>query len=153
MDLADANCIFNEGVFLVSGLEEVEIVAQGGEVQVVLQHDDIQLVEDFIRVLGRRVWREKTREGTSASECHGKSTVGGYDESDEDGRHKEDNIISVEKATVVRILTVVPSISAVSATGVRKAYLSGILPEWPRLREVRLAEMSNGERCWWVATS
>ena len=41
-----------EGVFLVSGLEEVYTVAQGGGVQVILQQDDVRSVEDFIRVLG-----------------------------------------------------------------------------------------------------
>ena len=52
VDLADANrAIDEEGVFIVSGLEEVEMVVQDGGVEVVLQHDDVRVVEDFIRVL------------------------------------------------------------------------------------------------------
>ena len=57
--------------------------------------------------------------------------MGGYDGGGEDGRHREDNIVSVEEATAVRILRVVPFISVDSATGVREAYLSGTLSEWP----------------------
>lgn len=42
VDLADTNgTLDEEGVFLVSGLEEVEVVVQGGGVEVVLQHDDV----------------------------------------------------------------------------------------------------------------
>jgi hypothetical protein len=36
----------------VSGLEEVEMVVQGGGVEVVLQHDNVWMVEDLVRVLG-----------------------------------------------------------------------------------------------------
>jgi hypothetical protein len=49
-------------------------------------------------------------------------------------RHKQDNIVSMEEVTVVRILRVMPSISVVNATGVRNAYLSGILFEQPMSR-------------------
>ena len=42
VDLADADGSVNEErVFLVSGLEEVEMVVHGGGMEVVLQHDDV----------------------------------------------------------------------------------------------------------------
>ena len=43
--------IGEEGVFLVSGLEEVEMVAHGGRVEVILQHDNVRVVKDLVRVL------------------------------------------------------------------------------------------------------
>ena len=43
--------ISEEGVFLVSGLKEVEMVAHGGRVEVVHQHDNVRVVEDLVRVL------------------------------------------------------------------------------------------------------
>ena len=50
--LADTNgTVGEERVFLVGGLEEVEVVVQGGEVEVVLQHDDERVVEDLVRLL------------------------------------------------------------------------------------------------------
>ena len=62
VDLADTNGTFDEeGVFLMSGLEEVEMVVHGGGVEVVLQHDDVRIVEDSIRVLGL--------EGMEGGEC------------------------------------------------------------------------------------
>ena len=48
VDLADTNGTLK---FFVSDLEKDSMVAQGGVVEVVLQHDDVQLVEDCIRVL------------------------------------------------------------------------------------------------------
>jgi hypothetical protein len=45
----------------VSGLEEVEMVVQGGGVEVVLQHDNVWMVEDLVRVLGP--------EGIEGGEC------------------------------------------------------------------------------------
>ena len=51
--LADTNgTISKKGVFLVSGLEEVEVIFNGGGVEVVLQHDDVRVVENFVLVLG-----------------------------------------------------------------------------------------------------
>ena len=50
--LADTNeTISNKGVFLVSGLEEVEVIIDGRGVEVVLQHDDVRVVENFVLVL------------------------------------------------------------------------------------------------------
>ena len=50
--LADANgSIGEERVFLVSDLEEVEVVVHGGGVDVVLQHDDVRIVEHLVLVL------------------------------------------------------------------------------------------------------
>jgi len=50
--LADANGPVSEKrIFLVSDLEEVEMVVYGGGVEVVLQHDDVRVVEDLFRVL------------------------------------------------------------------------------------------------------
>jgi hypothetical protein len=50
--LADANgSVGEKRIFFVSGLEEVEMVVQGGGVEVVLQHDDVRVVEDLVRVL------------------------------------------------------------------------------------------------------
>lgn len=52
VDLADANgSIGEERVFLVSGLEEVEMVVHGGGMEVILQHDNVRVVEDLVRVL------------------------------------------------------------------------------------------------------
>ena len=51
--LADADGPVSEKrVFLVSALEEVEVVVHGGVVEVVLQHDDVRVVEDLVLVLG-----------------------------------------------------------------------------------------------------
>ena len=52
VDLADTIGTFNEGAFLVGGLEGTEMVVPGGGVQVTLQHDDVRIVEGFIQVLG-----------------------------------------------------------------------------------------------------
>jgi hypothetical protein len=53
--MADTNGTLNgEGMFLVSGLEEVEMVVQGRRVEVVPPHDDVRIVEDLIR---ERVWK------------------------------------------------------------------------------------------------
>ena len=42
VDLADTNgAVGEERILFVSGLEEVEMVVQGGVVEVVLQHDDV----------------------------------------------------------------------------------------------------------------
>ena len=50
--VADTNGAFNwKGIFLVSGLEEADIVVQGRAAQVVLQRDNVRIVERFIRVL------------------------------------------------------------------------------------------------------
>ena len=43
--------IGEEGVFLMSGLEEVEIVVQSGRVEVILQDDNVRIVEDLVGVL------------------------------------------------------------------------------------------------------
>ena len=43
--------INEEGVVLVSGLEEVGMAVQSGRAEVVLQHDNVRLVEDLVRVL------------------------------------------------------------------------------------------------------
>ena len=44
------NGTFNkEGVFLVSSLEEVEMIIHGGGVWVVLQHNDRRIFEDLIQ--------------------------------------------------------------------------------------------------------
>ena len=43
--------VSEEGVFLVSGLKEVEMVAHGGRVEVVHQHDNVRVVKDLVRVL------------------------------------------------------------------------------------------------------
>jgi hypothetical protein len=72
--VADTNGTVNgEGAFLVSGLEEVETVVQGRRVEVVPPHDDVRIVEDFIREKGMEGGE---REGTSASGCHGVSIAG-----------------------------------------------------------------------------
>ena len=100
--------------------------------EVVLQHDDVQLVG----------LEGANARGDLYLGMPGESKVGGYGGGDEDGRHKRHNIVSVEEATVVMILRVVPSISEVSGTGggwmvkavERKAYLSGMPPERPKLR-------------------
>lgn len=50
--LANTNrTIGEEWVFLVSNLEEVEVVVYGRQVEVVLQHDDEGVVEDLLGVL------------------------------------------------------------------------------------------------------
>jgi RNAse (barnase) inhibitor barstar len=50
--LADANgTLCEERIFLVSVLEEVEMIVEGGRVEVVLQHDDVRVVEDLVGVL------------------------------------------------------------------------------------------------------
>lgn len=50
--LADANGPVNEKrVFLVSDLEEAEVTVEGRGVEVVLQHDDVRVVEDLVRLL------------------------------------------------------------------------------------------------------
>jgi hypothetical protein len=52
VDLADANGTVSEKrVFVVSALEEVEVVVHGGGVDVVLQHDDVRVVEHLVLVL------------------------------------------------------------------------------------------------------
>ena len=40
-----------EGVFLVNGLEEVEVVVDRGRVEVVLQRDDVRVVEGLVGLL------------------------------------------------------------------------------------------------------
>ena len=36
----------------MSNLEEVEMVVQGGSLEVVLQHDDVRMVKDLVWMLG-----------------------------------------------------------------------------------------------------
>ena len=51
--LTDTNrTISQERIFLVSGLEEVEMVVHDRGVDVVLQHNDVGVVENLFRVLG-----------------------------------------------------------------------------------------------------
>ena len=50
--LADTDgSVGEKRVFLVSGLEEVEVVVHGRGMDVILQHDDVRVVEDLILVL------------------------------------------------------------------------------------------------------
>ena len=50
--LADTNgAVGKQGIFLVSDLEEVEMVIHGGGMDVVLQHDDVRVVEDLLWLL------------------------------------------------------------------------------------------------------
>jgi hypothetical protein len=59
--VADTNGTLNgEGAFLVTGLEEVEMVVQGRRVEVVPPHDDERIVEDLIR---ERVWKGASARG------------------------------------------------------------------------------------------
>lgn len=52
VQLADTDgTVKEERIFLVSDLEEVEMVVHGGEVEVVLQHDNVGVVENLLRVL------------------------------------------------------------------------------------------------------
>ena len=55
----------------MSGLEEVEMAVQGKRVKVIPPHDDEQIIEDFIRVLGLEGTEGSEREGITASGCHG----------------------------------------------------------------------------------
>jgi len=51
--LADAGgSVDGKRVLLMGGLEEVEMVVQGGGVEVILEHDDVRMVEDLVWVLG-----------------------------------------------------------------------------------------------------
>ena len=62
------NGTFNkEGVTLVSGLEEVEMIVHGGGVRVVPQHNDGRIFEDLIRVFGL--------EGIEGGECERQSLL------------------------------------------------------------------------------
>jgi hypothetical protein len=75
--VADTNGTLNgEGVFLVTGPEEVEIVIQGRRVEVVPPHNDERIVEDFVRELGLEGMEGGECEGISASGCHGVSITG-----------------------------------------------------------------------------
>jgi hypothetical protein len=140
VDLADTDGTFNEeGVFLVSGLEEVEMVVHGEQVEVVLQHDDVRVVEDSVRVLGPEGGKEPVQGDFCLGMLWGVDNGVAMTEVMRVERHKEDNTVSVEEATAVRIP---PPVSEVSATGgellvkaaTRKAYLTGVLSEQPRSR-------------------
>ena len=51
--LADANgSIGKESVFLVNDLEEVGEVVHSGGMEVILQHDDVQVVENLVWLFG-----------------------------------------------------------------------------------------------------
>ena len=84
--LADTNgTISKKGVFLVSGLEEVEVIFNGGGVEVVLQHDDVRVVENFVLVLGLEGVEGGEREGRLlACGVMGSRWRRGYDGGDED---------------------------------------------------------------------
>lgn len=61
--LADTNgTIGEERIFLVSGLEEVEVVVHGRGMEVVLQHDDVGVVEDLLGVLSLESMKGGKRE-------------------------------------------------------------------------------------------
>ena len=52
VDLTNTNgSVGEKRVSLMSGLEEVEVVVDRGRVEVVLQHDDVRVVEDLLRLL------------------------------------------------------------------------------------------------------
>ena len=137
--MANTDGTFNEGIFLVSGLEEVEMVVHGEEVEVVLQHDDLRIVEDFVRMLGPEGGMGPAQGDFCLGVSWGVDNWVAMTEVVRVERHKEDNAVSVEETTAVRIP---PSVSEVSATGgellvkaaTRKGYLSGVLSEQPRSR-------------------
>ena len=88
----------------MSGLEEVEMDIQGGEVWVDLQQGEVRVVEDFISECSPgECGGSEPREDICLGMSRG-IDVGSYDGGDEDGRHKGESNVSVEEATVVRIL-------------------------------------------------
>jgi hypothetical protein len=112
-----ADGTFNkEGVFLVSGLEEVEMIVNGGECGSSFNTTTQESSRTLSGCSAWRVWKGASARGDLCLGTSGVSIAGRHDGDDEDGRH-EDNVVSVEEATVVRILKVVRSISEASATG------------------------------------
>ena len=100
--LADTNrTISRERIFLVSGLEEVEMVVHDRGVDVVLQHDDVGVVENLFRMLGlESMERGEGERRPLAWDVMGGRQWSSYDGGDEEGETQGREHRSMGEATV-----------------------------------------------------